>query len=164
MKTIIEKTKFGKITYLVQNGVYLIKTSQQLFDIFPIRIPLTVRASHNPKDPLTVWAIFDTGADSTCVAHALAKKLELIPRGSIRERGASGAFQNRVWKGLTISLPMNTDHNYPLDFCPEVGFDWNPNINSLTYGNDAMLLGRDMTSLFNFRWSPGDGEFLVSAK
>ena len=92
------------------------------------------------------------------------KRQELIPRGNIRERGASGAFQNRVWKGLAISLPMNTDHNYPLDFCPEVGFDWNPNINSLTYGNDAMLLGRDMTSLFNFRWSPGDGEFLVSAK
>ncbi len=113
-----------------------------------------VGSALNKDTMLSVNALWDTGASSTCISKALSKKLGLGIIGKHRMRTASG-IQTVPEHIIDITLP----NNLHIPMIPAVEFVGAPNFDILI-GMDLITLGdfaitnAGRTSCVSFRFPP----------
>ena len=108
-----------------------------------------------PDDHITVQALWDTGATSTCIDPALAKALGMAPTGvEIETSTAAGETTERLFRPPLMIELFEGEGPAILERVMEARLGWDPSAPHRR-GNMGLLVGRDLQSHHDWSFKRG---------
>ncbi|MDR1558714.1 MAG: retroviral-like aspartic protease family protein [Clostridiales bacterium] len=113
---------------------------------------------------ITVMALLDTGASSTCISEIIADELELKPTGYFETNTAAGraVFPNYT---VDILIPNAGLHNYENINVGSCKLPYTQNLlenDRMASTNFGVLIGRDMMTRWNVVWNGPSSSVFIS--
>lgn len=125
----------------------------RIADVLTIKVKVAESGQQDPTKFIETYAIWDTGAQASCISESLAVELGLVPSGKKDIKGVKGGIQQCDVFRINIGLPNHvTFGNITAASCDDLSSD----------GKCRILIGMDIISQGDMAVSNINGETVLT--